>query len=107
MVLCLKANNSFYQNKTSNLNNNKIVDAYRVNCIFETPRKEAGYRIAGFARKHKDFWVDVNDTANTSGFETSFLNNAGFRGLTTQSIPTTYNNHWYPISILKRSFMKF
>ncbi len=31
------------------------------------------------------------------------LNNASFRGLTTQSMPTTYNNGW----VLKRLFMKF
>ncbi len=102
IVLALKANskaypilNSFYQNKTSNLNaSNKIMDTYRTTCIFETPSVQADYKIAVFARKHKDLWVNVNYTANTSGFETSFLNNAGFRGLTTQSIPTTYNNNW-------------
>lgn len=32
--------------------------------------------------------------AYRSIFETSFLNNASFRNLTTQSIPTTYNNDW-------------
>lgn len=102
MVLCLKANNkvypilnSFYQNKTANLSSwNKIMDTYRCSCIFETPNIEADYRIALFARKHKDLWVNVNYTSNTSGFETSFLNNARFRDLTTQSIPTTYNNDW-------------
>ncbi|WP_258221028.1 coiled-coil domain-containing protein [Helicobacter pylori] len=100
MVLCLKANNSvypiinsFYQNKTSNLNSgNKIVDTYRTTCIFETPNIEAGYKIAVFARKHKDLWLNVNYTSNTEGFETSFLNSAKFRDLTTQSIATTYNN---------------
>ncbi|WP_154448604.1 hypothetical protein [Helicobacter pylori] len=29
-----------------------------------------------------------------AGYETSFLNNASFRDLTTQSIPTTYKNDW-------------
>ncbi len=102
MVLCLKANskvypilNSFYQNKTSNLSaGNKIIDTYGTTSIFETPSKQADYKIAVFARKHKDLWVNVNYTSNTSGFETSFLNNAKFRDLTTQSIPTTYNNDW-------------
>lgn len=102
MVLCLKATNkaypiinSFYQNKTSNLSSgNKIIDTYRTTSIFETPSEEADYKIAVFARKHKDLWVNVNYTANTSGFETSFLNNARFRNFTTQSIPTTYNNDW-------------
>ncbi len=102
MVLCLKANskvypilNSFYQNKTSNLSGgNKIIDTYRTNCIFETPSVQGDYKIAVFARKHKDLWVNVNYTFNTSGFETSFLNNAKFRDLTTQSIATTYNNDW-------------
>ncbi len=102
MVLALKANNkaypilnSFYQNKTSNLSaSNKIIDTYRTTCIFETPSVQADYKIAVFARKHKDLWVNVNYTANTSGFETSFLNNAGFRDLTTQSIPATYKNDW-------------
>ncbi|GAA8007101.1 hypothetical protein JP0554_14950 [Helicobacter pylori] len=101
MVLCLKANNSvypilnsFYQNKTSNLNNNKSIGTYRATSIFETPSEQADYKIAVFARKHKDLWVNVNYTANTSGFETSFLNNARFRDFTTQSIATTYNNDW-------------
>ncbi len=102
MVLCLKANskvypilNSFYQNKTANLSaGNKIIDTYRTNCIFETPNIEADYKIAVFARKHKDLWVNVNYTANTNGFEVSFLNRARFRDLTTQSIATTYNNDW-------------
>ncbi len=102
MVLALKANNkaypiinSFYQNKTTNLTSgNKIIDTYRTACIFETPNIEADYKIAVFARKHKDLWVNVNYTGNTSGFETSFLNNARFRDLTTQSIATTYNNDW-------------
>ncbi|MFB1341053.1 coiled-coil domain-containing protein [Helicobacter pylori] len=100
MVLCLKANNkvypiinSFYQNKTANLNSrNKIVDTYRTNCIFKTPNLEAVYKIAVFARKHKDLWVNVNYTSNIEGFEVSFLNNARFANLTTQSIPTDYNN---------------
>ncbi len=102
MVLCLKANNkaypilnSFYQNKTANLRaGNKIIDTYRTTSIFETPNIEADYKIAVFARKHKDLWVNANYTPNTSGFETSFLNNANFRDLTTQSIATTYNNDW-------------
>ncbi|WRE85731.1 hypothetical protein KVC55_01010 [Helicobacter pylori] len=100
MVLCLKANNSafpilnsFYQNKTANLNNNnKVIDAYRANCVFKTPNTEADYKIAVFARKHKDLWVNVNYTSNTEGFETSFLNNARFANLTTQSLPRDYNN---------------
>ncbi|MUU54822.1 hypothetical protein F7207_07760 [Helicobacter pylori] len=98
MVLCLKANNkvypiinSFYQNKTLNLvNGNKIIDTYEANGIFLTPSDEEDYKIAVFARKHKDLWVNVNFTANTEGFETSFLNNARFANLTTlttQSIP--------------------
>ncbi|MGL2864487.1 coiled-coil domain-containing protein [Helicobacter pylori] len=102
MVLCLKANskvypiiNSFYQNKTINLNNNnKFMDFYRVSCVFKTPELEADYKIAVFARRHRDLWVNVNYTSNTEGFETSFLNNAVFANLTTQSIPTTYNNDW-------------
>ncbi|GAA8802071.1 hypothetical protein BTM150_09410 [Helicobacter pylori] len=102
MVLCLKANskawpilNSFYQNKNSNLtSSNKIIGTYRTTNIFETPSEQADYKIAVFARKHKDLWVNVNYTSNTSGFETSFLNNAKFRDLTTQSIPTTYSNNW-------------
>ncbi len=102
MVLCLKANNkvypiinSFHQNKTSNLNNsNKIIDTYRVDCVFKTPEQEADYKIAVFARKHKDLWVNVNYTSNTEGFQTSFLNNASFRNSTTQSLPTDYNNDW-------------
>lgn len=99
MVLCLKANNSvypiinsFYQNKTANLKNNKIIEAYRVNCVFKTPELEADYKIAAFARKHKDLWLNVNYTTNTEGFETSFLNSARFANLTTQSLPTKYNN---------------
>ncbi|BAO97563.1 KHP30-like phage protein [Helicobacter pylori NY40] len=100
MVLCLKANNkvypiinSFYQNKSINLhNNNKIMDTYEVNSQFKTPSEEADYEIALFARNHKDLWVNVNYTSNTEGFETSFLNNAHFSNLTTQSIPTDYNN---------------
>ncbi len=101
MVLCLKANNkiypiinSFYQNKTAGLFNNKIIDTYRVNSIFLTPSEEANYKIALFARKHKDLWVNVNYTSNTEGFEASFLNNARFANLTTHSIPTDYNNDW-------------
>ncbi|MDU9746310.1 coiled-coil domain-containing protein [Helicobacter pylori] len=102
MVLCLKANNkvypilnSFYQNKTINLNNhNQTIDTYRGNSIFEAPSEQANYKIAVFARKHKGLWINVNYTANTEGFETSFLNHARFAGLTTQSLPTTYNNDW-------------
>ncbi|GAA7033025.1 hypothetical protein HpCHC93_11710 [Helicobacter pylori] len=102
MVLCLKANNkvypiinSFYQNKTTNLTaSNKAIDAYRVNSSFKTPSEEADYKIAVFARKHKDLWVNVNYTSNTEGFELSFLNNASFANLTTQSLPTNYNNDW-------------
>ncbi|MCQ2780825.1 hypothetical protein JT205_06535 [Helicobacter pylori] len=100
MVLCLKANNSvypiinsFYQNKTANLiNNYKIVDTYRVSCVFKTPSEQADYKIGVFARKYKDLWVNVNYTSNTQGFETSFLNNAHFLNLTTQSLPTDYEN---------------
>lgn len=102
MVLCLKANskvwpiiNSFYQNKSANLTSaNKIIDTYRVTSVFETPSEEADYKIAVFARKHRDLWVNVNYTSNTQGFETSFLNNAKFRDFTTQSIATTFNNDW-------------
>ncbi|WP_187834662.1 coiled-coil domain-containing protein [Helicobacter pylori] len=101
MVLCLKSHstkvypiiNSFYQNKTANLtNSNKIIDTYRINCAFKTPSDEANYKIAVFARKHKDLWV--NYTSNTEGFQTSFLNNARFDNLTTQSIPRDFNNDW-------------
>ncbi|MCQ2694771.1 hypothetical protein JT187_07730 [Helicobacter pylori] len=99
MVLCLKANskvypiiNSFHQNKTANLINNKIVSTYLVNSPFTTPSEEADYKIAVFARKHKDLWVNVNYTSNIEGFQMSFLNNARFDNLTTQSIPTEYNN---------------
>ncbi len=99
MVLCLKANNkvypiinSFYQNKTSNLHDNKIMDTYRTNCIFKTPSEEADYEIAVFARRHKDLWVNVNYTPNTQGFDISFLNNAKFSNATTQSLPTDYGN---------------
>ncbi|GAA7187430.1 coiled-coil domain-containing protein [Helicobacter pylori] len=100
MVLCLKADskvypiiNSFYQNKTTALFfNHKIIDTYRVSCVFKTPELEADYKIGVFARKHNDLWVNVNFTDNTEGFETSFLNNAHFSNLTTQSLPTDYNN---------------
>ncbi|WP_033777672.1 hypothetical protein [Helicobacter pylori] len=100
MVLCLEANNkvypiinSFYQNKTTSLvHSHKIIDTYRVSCVLKTPSEEADYKMAVFARKHKDLWVNVNFTSNTQGFETSFLNNANFLGLTTQSLPTDYNN---------------
>lgn len=62
--------------------------------VFKTPSEEADYKIALFARKHKDLWVNVNYTSNTDGFETNFLNSARFANLTTQSIPTEYNNDW-------------
>ncbi len=102
MVLCLKADNkiypiinSFYQNKSLNLGSgNKLVDTYRSFCIFKTPSEKADYKIAVFARKHKDLWVNVNYTSNTQGFETSFLNNARFANSTTHSLPTAYNNDW-------------
>ncbi|WP_025454969.1 coiled-coil domain-containing protein [Helicobacter pylori] len=102
MVLCLKANNkaypiinSFYQNKTALLGSgSKIIGTYRVNSPFKTQSDEANYKIAVFARKHKDLWINVNYTSNTGGFETSFLNNARFANLTTQSIPKDYNNDW-------------
>ncbi|MBS3015437.1 coiled-coil domain-containing protein [Helicobacter pylori] len=101
MVLCLKANNkvypiinSFYQNKTASLHNGKIISTYLVDSLFTTPSEEADYKIALFARKHKDLWVNVNYTSNTKGFETSFLNNARFANQTTQSLPTEYNNDW-------------
>ncbi|MCQ2624238.1 hypothetical protein JT088_04255 [Helicobacter pylori] len=102
MVLCLKANNkvypiinSFYQNKTALLGSgSKIIGTYRVNSPFKTPSDEANYKIALFARKHKDLWINVNYTSNMGGFETSFLNNARFANLTTHSIPTDYNNDW-------------
>ncbi|EMJ44118.1 hypothetical protein [Helicobacter pylori] len=101
MVLCLKANskvypiiNSFYQNKTVNLHNNKIMSVYSVNSPFTTPSEEAPYKIALFARKHKGLWVNVNYTSNTEGFGTSFLNNAKFANQTPQSLPTAYNNDW-------------
>ncbi|MEJ8620060.1 hypothetical protein MMN33_06730 [Helicobacter pylori] len=102
MVLCLKANskvypiiNSFYQNKTVNLTpDNKIVGTYRSSCIFKTPSAPADCKIGVFARKYKDLWVNVNYTGNTEGFELSFLNNARFANLTTQSLPTDYYNEW-------------
>ncbi|GAA9299868.1 hypothetical protein TH0249_10300 [Helicobacter pylori] len=103
MVLCLEAENkvypiinSFYQNKTADLNNqykNKIIGTYKVNCIFKMPSEEADYKIAVFARKYRELWVNVNYTNNLQGFETSFLNNAHFLNLTTQSLPTDYNNN--------------
>ncbi|GAA9865802.1 hypothetical protein VN0637_11590 [Helicobacter pylori] len=102
MVLGLKANskvwpiiNSFYQNKTNGLNNmNEDVGTYRTTSVFKTPSEQADYKIAVFARKHMDLWVNVNYTNNMQGFETSFLNNAEFKNSTTQSIPITYNNDW-------------
>ncbi|MFA8026722.1 coiled-coil domain-containing protein [Helicobacter pylori] len=102
MVLCLKANskvwpilNSFYQNRTASLNyNNQLIGTYRTTSVFKTPSEQADYKIALFARKFNSLWVNVNYTRNTTGFETSFLNSASFRGSTTQSIPTAYNNDW-------------
>ncbi|WP_101020926.1 coiled-coil domain-containing protein [Helicobacter pylori] len=101
MVLCLKANNnvypianSFYQNKSINLHNDKIFDIYQVNCVFKTPSEKARYKIAVFARNHKDLWVNVNYTSNIEGFRISFLNSAQFSNATTQSLPTDYNNDW-------------
>ncbi|MFP6224255.1 coiled-coil domain-containing protein [Helicobacter pylori] len=102
MVLCLKSHskvypiiNSFYQNKTINLtSSNKIVDTYRCSCVFKTPSEETDYKIALFARKHKDLWVNVNYTSNMQGLELSFLNNAIFSGLTAQNLPKDYNNDW-------------
>ncbi|WP_208386760.1 coiled-coil domain-containing protein [Helicobacter pylori] len=102
IVLCLKANNkvypiinSFYQNKTANLSSsNKSTGTYLVNSPFKTPSEEESYKIAVFSRKHKDLWINVNYTANTEGFETSFLNNAKFSNSTMQSLPTDYNNDW-------------
>ncbi|GAA8933350.1 hypothetical protein SLK237_08770 [Helicobacter pylori] len=101
MVLCLKAGsnvypivNSFYQNKNTafNFSNNKFFGTYKVNCAFKTPSEKADYKIAVFTRKHKDLWVNVNFTSNMKGFETSFLNNARFSNLTTQSLTTDYDN---------------
>ncbi|KHL87319.1 coiled-coil domain-containing protein [Helicobacter pylori] len=101
MVLCLKADNkvypiinSFHQNKTINLTSNKAVNTYLVNSLFKTPSEEADYKIAVFARKHKDLWANVNYTSNTDGFGTSFLNNAKFANATTHSLPRDYNNDW-------------
>ncbi len=100
MVLCLKANskvwpiiNSFYQNKSILLIfGYTLADVYRTTSIFKTPSEQADYKIAVFARNHKDLWVNMNYTSNNRGFETSFLNDASFKGLTTQSIPTEYHN---------------
>ncbi|WQX84948.1 hypothetical protein KVM54_04685 [Helicobacter pylori] len=101
MVLCLKSHskvypilNSFYQNKTANLFDNKITEAYSVNSPFKTPSEEADYKIAVFARKHKDLWVNVNYTSKYEGFQTSFLNSARFANSTTHSLPTDYYNNW-------------
>ncbi|GAA8429267.1 hypothetical protein HpNP52_16210 [Helicobacter pylori] len=102
MILCLKANskvypiiNSFYQNKTANLTlSYKTIGTYQGNFIFKTPSEKADYTIGVFARKHKDLWVNVNYTDNIKGFELSFLINARFSNLTTQSLPTDYNNDW-------------
>ncbi|KNX47681.1 coiled-coil domain-containing protein [Helicobacter pylori] len=100
MVLCLKANNkvypianSFYQNKSVDLTfNNKNIGTYRGSCVFKTPSEKADYKIAVFARKHRDLWLNVNYTSNMQGFELSFLTNARFLNLTNQSLPTDYSN---------------
>ncbi|GAA9671623.1 hypothetical protein HpVH12_14570 [Helicobacter pylori] len=99
IVLCLKANskvypiiNSFYQPKTIILFNNKIVNCYKVDCPFKTPSEQVDYKIAVFARRYKDLWVNVNYSTSTHGFETSFLNNAEFDNFTTQSLSTDYSN---------------
>ncbi|GAA8337468.1 hypothetical protein HpNP141_15340 [Helicobacter pylori] len=100
MVLCLKANskvypiiNSFYQIKTINITNNmKIFNNHKTTCVFETPSEQADYKIAVFARKHKDLWLNVNYTSNIDGFETSFLNSTHFLNATTQSLSTDYSN---------------
>ncbi|WQZ98841.1 hypothetical protein KVM80_07435 [Helicobacter pylori] len=102
MVLCLKANNSvypiinsFYQNKTALLSSDsKIISTYRCSCIFETPSEQADYKIAVFARKYKDLWLNVNYTSNIEGLQTSYLNSAHFANLTTQSLPEDFNNDW-------------
>ncbi|WQZ98464.1 hypothetical protein KVM80_05235 [Helicobacter pylori] len=102
MVLCLKANNSvypiinsFYQNKTALLSSgSKIIDTYRANSPFKTPSDEADYKIAVFARKYKDLWLNVNYTSNIEGLQTSYLNSAHFANLTTQSLPEDFNNDW-------------
>ncbi|EQD92212.1 hypothetical protein L934_04910 [Helicobacter pylori PZ5080] len=101
IVLCLKSHskvypiiNSFYQNKTSKLFSNKIVEDYRVNSPFKTPSEQADYKIALFARRINGLWVNVNYTSNTQGFEVGFLNNARFVNHTTHSLPTDYNNDW-------------
>ncbi|WRC74997.1 hypothetical protein E5K93_03535 [Helicobacter pylori] len=102
IVLCLKSHskvypiaNSFYQSKTIDLAaSNKAVGVYSVSCVFKTPSEEANYKIAVFARKHKDLWVNVNYTSNTQGFEISFLNSVRFANSTTQSLPTDYSNDW-------------
>ncbi|WP_187849195.1 coiled-coil domain-containing protein [Helicobacter pylori] len=86
--------NSFYQLKTANLFNKKIINTYKTNCVFETPSEQADYKIAVFARKHKGLWVNVNYTPNIQGFEMSFLNNAVFKNSTTKKIPTAYSNDW-------------
>ncbi|GHS30096.1 hypothetical protein VN1155_10660 [Helicobacter pylori] len=109
IVLCLKTDskawpiiNSFYQNKSCNLNThtNRLCSFYRTTSVFKTPSEPEDYKIAVFARKHKDLWVNVNYTSYSHGFETSYLNKASFKGLAgasfkdliTQSIPTVYKN---------------
>ncbi|GAA9279078.1 hypothetical protein TH0225_06560 [Helicobacter pylori] len=110
MVLCLKSHpkvypiiNSFYQNKTMDLTPaQKIIGTYHGNFVFKTPSEEADYKIAVFARKHKDLWVNVNYTPNIQGFETSFLNNARFSNLTTKAYRPIIITTGFFISILKR-----
>lgn len=100
VVLCLKANNkvypilnSFYQIKTINLTaHGKVVSTYLVNSPFKTPSEKANYKIALFARKHKDLWINVNYTAIIGGVGISFLKNAKFANATTHSIPEDFNN---------------
>ncbi|WRE71651.1 hypothetical protein KVC34_01375 [Helicobacter pylori] len=103
MVLCLKTDsnvypiaNSFYQSKDTinfNWNFNKLSGVYRVNCAFKMPSEEADYKIVVFARWFEELLVNINyGSSSTNGFEMSFLNNARFSNLTTQSLPTDYNN---------------
>ncbi|MGL2862840.1 coiled-coil domain-containing protein [Helicobacter pylori] len=103
ILLGLKTNNavypiltSFYQLKTADLNrHNKSISTYLVNSPFTTPSEQTDYKIAVFARKHMDLWVNVNYTANTQGFETSFLSKFISRNpSTTKTLPAKYNNDW-------------
>ncbi len=66
MVLCLKANSKAWPIQNSFYQN----------------------KTANLSNENKN----VSTYRTTSGLETSFLNSARFRDLTTQSIPTTYNN---------------